>query len=125
MIRDQLIQHISVSRTPVTTPAAATAIGLTVSAESLAAVDLLLSLSPEVNAFADGWVASADTRERRILGALRAYAEAHPEKKIFRGAAALGHLAPEDQLTEQELKELLSQNSEFQLLANGMIKRGS
>lgn len=125
MKRDQLIQLISASPAPVTTIAAASAIGLSATAEALAAVDLLLTFSPEVNTFADGWLASTDTRERRILGALRAYVEEHPEKRIFRGAAALGHLPPEDQMTEQELKNLLSRTGEFQLLANAMIKRGS
>jgi hypothetical protein len=88
-------------------------------------LDLLLALSPEVSAFSDGWVASADTSDRRILGALRAYAQAHPERQIFRVAAALGHLSAQDQMTEQQLRELLSRTSEFQLLANAMIKRGS
>ena len=125
MKRAQLIQIISASRTPVTTTEVAEAIGLPTSAESLAAVDLLLTLSPEVNVFSNGWVASVDTRDRRILGALRAYAEAHPEKRIFRGVAALGHLPAEDQPTDQQLQELLTMTGEFQLLANAMIKRGS
>jgi len=56
---------------------------------------------------------------------LRAYADAHPEKRIFRVAAALGNLPAEDQMTEQQLQELLSRTGEFQLLANAMIKRGS
>jgi hypothetical protein len=123
--RDQLIQHISASLTPVTTTAAATAIGLAPSAESLAAVDLLLALSPEVRALSEGWVAAQDTPDRRVLSALRAYAEAHPEKRVFRGAAALGHLPAEDQMTDQQLRELLSRTGEFQLLANAMIKRGA
>ena len=125
MRRDQLIQQIAASGSPVTTTAAATAIGLIPSAETFAAVDLLLALSPEVNALSDAWVASVDTPDRRILGALRAYVESHPNKRIFRGAAALGHLPAEDQMTEQQLRELLSRTAEFQLLANAMIKRGS
>ncbi len=125
MKRELLIKYISASRTPVTTVAAASAIGLAGSAELLAAVDLLLKFSPEVTPLSEGWVASAETRERRVLGALRAYAEAHPDKRIFRGTAALGHLPTEDQMTEQELRELLSRTDEFKLLANGMIKRGS
>lgn len=125
MIRDQLIQSIAGSQAPATTAAVAASCGLLGSAESLAGVDLLLTLSPEVSAFSDAWVASVDTRERRILNALRAYAEAHPDKRIFRAAAALGHLPAEDQMTEQQLQCLLSRTDEFQLLANAMIKRGS
>jgi len=122
--RDLLIQFLAASMAPVPTTVAATTVGLAPSPEALAAVDVLLLLSPEVTATSDGWVTSADTRDRRIPAALRAYAEAHPDKHIFRGAAALGHLPAEDQMTEQQLRELLSSTGEFQLLANGMIKRG-
>lgn len=125
MIRDQLVRLIAASATPVTTATAAASAGLPISAENLAAVDLLLTLSPEVRGVSDGWVISVDTRDRRILNALRSYAEAHPEKKIFRVAAALAHLPPEDQMTEEQLRELVSQTGEFQFLANAMIKRGS
>ena len=125
MKHDQLIQLVASSTSPVTTVAATMAIGLKPSAETFAAVDLLLKLSPEVSAFADGWTASVNTRSRRILTALRAYAEAHTEKRIFRGTAALGHLPAVDQLTEEELRDLLSKTGEFELLANAMIKRGS
>ena len=124
-IRDQLIQHIAASPSPVRTTDAALAVGLPPSPETYAALDLLLALSPEVSAFSGGWVACVDTSDRRILGALRIDAQAHPEEKIFPGAAALGHLPAQDQMTEQELRELLSRTSEFQLLANAMIKRGS
>jgi hypothetical protein len=125
MIRERLIQHIAASQSPVNTAAVAASIGLTASAETLAAIDMMLALSPEVNALPEGWMASVDTRERRILDALREYAAAHPEKRIFRGAAALGRLKPEDQMTEPELRKLLSRTDEFKLLANAMIKRGS
>ena len=124
MKRDQLLQYIGANASPVTTISVATALGLPASAETFAAVDVLLALSPEVNELSDGWVVSSDTHGRRILGALRAYADAHPDKRIFRGAAALGHLPPADQMTEQQLRELLSRTGEFQLLANAMIKRG-
>lgn len=125
MIRQQLIQSVAASETPATTAAVAAVAGLPASAEALAAVDLLLTLSPEVSTFSDGWVVSVDTRDRRILNALRAYAEAHPDKRIFRVAAALGHLPAEDQMTEPQLQDLLSRTGEFQLLANAMIKRRS
>ena len=102
---------------------AAAVLGLPGNPETLAAVDVLLDLSPEVHVLMGGWSISADTRDRRILGALRAYADAHPEKRIFRGAVALGHLPLEDQMTEEQLKELLSRTGEYQVLANAMIKR--
>lgn len=125
MRRDDLIQHISSSPAPVSTAAAAGTIGLPSSAEVLAAVDILLTLSPEVNSRSDGWAVSADTRERRVLAALRDYASSHPERRIFRGSAALGHLPTGDQMTEEQLRALLSKSGEFRLLANGMVRRGS
>ena len=123
MVRDQLIQAVVLSKAPVTTVALAALTGRPASAEAFAAVDLLLMLSPEVSAFSDGWVASVDTRDHRILSALRSYAETHPNKRIFRVSAALEHLPPENQVTEQQLQDLLSRTGEFQLLPNAMIKR--
>jgi hypothetical protein len=123
MRRDQLLQHIGASSRPVTTSDATRAVGLPATPETYAAVDILLELSAEVTELPEGWTVSADTRERRILGGLRAYVEAHPSKRIFRSSAALGHLPPEDQMTEDQLRDLLASTGEFQLLANAMIKR--
>ncbi len=125
MRRDRLIQHIGASAIPVATSDATAALGLPASPEANAAVDVLLELSPDVNTVSGGWVVSADTRERRILRALRAYVESHLHRQIFRAAAALGHLSAEDQMTEQQLRDLLSRTGEFRLLANAMIKRES
>ena len=125
MKRDELIRHIGTSSAPVSTVGAGAAVGLAASPETHAAIDVLLDLSPEVHAMTGGWTVSADTRDRRVLAALRTYVEAHPDKRVFRGAAALGHLAPGDQPTEQELRTLLAASGEFKLLANAMIKRES
>ncbi len=124
MRRDQLIQHIGASAMPVATSEATAALGLPASPEANAAVDVLLELSPDVYPASGGWLVSTNTRERRVLRALHAYVEAH-DRRIFRAAAALGHLSPKDQMTEQQLRELLSRTGEFRLLANAMIKRES
>jgi hypothetical protein len=90
MMRQRLIQHIAASATPVSTPGLAAALGLTTAAESLAAVDLLLSLSPEVKSSAAGeWIAAVARGERRVLGVLRAYAGAHPGKHLVATTANL------------------------------------
>ena len=125
MRRDLLLQHIGASPTPVATSDATAALGIPANPEANAAVDVLLELSPDVSTVSGGWVAAADTRERRILGALRAFAEAHPHRRIFRAAAALGDLPAGDQMTEPLLRDLLSRTGEFRLLANAMIKRES
>lgn len=125
MIRDNLLQKVAVSRDPVSTAALAASTGLDFSSETLAAVDVLLALSLEVNQYLDGWVMSVDTRDRRILNALHDHVTSYPEKKIFRVVAALGNLSAEDQMTEQQLQALLSRTGEFELLPNAMIKRGS
>ncbi len=124
MTRDRLIQLIGASPMPVATSDATAALGLPASPEANAAVDVLLELSPDVYPASGGWKLSTDTRERRVLGALRAYVESH-DRRIFRAAAALGHLSAEDQMTEQQLRDLLSTTGEFRLLANAMIKRES
>lgn len=124
MRRDQLIQHIGASAMPVATSEATATLGLPASAEANAAVDVLLELSPDVSTVSGGWVVSADTRDRRVLSALRAYVESY-HRRIFRAAAALGHLPAEDQMTEQQLRNLLARTGEFRLLANAMIKRES
>ncbi len=125
MRREQLLRYISASTVPVATSDATAALGLSASPEASAAVDVLLELSPDVNPVPGGWMVSADTRERRVLGALHAYVEAHPQRRIFRAAAALSQLQSEDQMTEQELRDLLSRTGEFRLLVNAMIKRES
>ena len=68
---------------------------------------------------------NADTPARRLLTALRSYAETHPKKRFFRLNQAVGHLPPEDQLTEPQLRDLLEGSSEFKLLRNAMIQRVS
>jgi len=125
MRRDALIQHIGASATPVQTCDLPPVLHLPHTTEVQAAVEILLTLSPEVSALQDGWVISADSRERKVIGALRAYAEAHPGKRIFRASAALGDLPPEDQMTDEQLKTTLARTGEFQLLPNAMIKRES
>ncbi len=110
---------------PVATTDATALLGLSPSPEANAAVDVLLELSPGVNSISGGWEVSADTREGRVLRALRTYVETHPHRRIFRAAAALGHLPAEDQMIEQQLRDLLSRTVEFRLLANAMIKRES
>lgn len=125
MIRETLLQKVAVSRDPVSTAALASSAGLDSSPETLAAVDVLLAFSPEVNQYLDGWVMSVDTRDRRILNALHDHVAAYPDKKIFRVAAALGNMSAEDQMTEQQLQALLCRTGEFELLPNAMIKRGS
>ena len=123
MMRQQLIQYIAASRTPVGTATLAAALDLPSGPESLGAMDLLLSLSPEVKPLSGGWIAAVDTRERRVLAALRSYAAAHPDKRIFRASAALGELGAADQMTEEQLRGLLADTHEFDLLGNAMIKR--
>ena len=123
MKRDDLIRTIALAGEPMGTPAAAAAAGIPPTTEALAAADIILRFSPEVGESSGRWTTSVDTRERRVLDALRAFAEAHPSKRIFRGPAAFAALRPGDHMTESDLRDFLTTTGEFVLLANSMIKR--
>ena len=123
MIHDQLLRRLSAAHAPVTTSELASALGFPVDAEHNAIVEVFAILAPEVERQGLGWVASTNTKARRVLSALHAFVNAHPDKRIFRVSAAIGHLVAQDQPTESELDVLLKGSSDFQLLPNAMIKR--
>ena len=125
MIHDQLLRCLADRSSSMSTVELAQALQLPADAEGHARVEILAELSPAVRRQAAGWVLSADTPARRVLGALRSYADANPAKRIFRLSAALRDLPPKDQPTEDQLQELLGDSADFKLLPNAMIKRVS
>jgi hypothetical protein len=125
MMHKVLLRRLADSSSPVSTPALTSALGLNADSDSHARVEILAQLSPSIRWQGSGWVLSTDTPARRVLAALRSYSSANSSKRIFRLSAALGALPPQEQPTEEQLRELLSDSSEFKLLPNAMIKRVS
>ena len=125
MIHDQLLRCLADRSGPTSTVELAQALSLPTDAEGHARVEILADLSPAIRRQGADWVLSADTPARRVLSALRSYADANPTKRIFRLSAALSDLPPQDQPTEEQLRELLGGSSDFKLLPNAMIKRVS
>ena len=125
MIHDEIMNRLSGADAPVSTPELASALGLSADAETHALIEIEAVLSTNIRRHGTGWVLSVDTPTRRVLAALRSYATAHPGKRLFRLAAALGELPPQDQPTEEAIRQLLDGSPEFKLLPNAMIKRVS
>lgn len=123
MIHDQLLRCLAERSGPTSTTELAQALALPSDAEGHAHVEIIAELSPMVHRQGAGWILSADTPARRVLAALRSYADGNPTKRIFRLSAALSDLPPQDQPTEDQLQDILGSSSEFKLLPNAMIKR--
>lgn len=125
MSHEQLLAQLADATGPLTARDVATASGVPPTAEALATIELVAQLASEVRQQGNGWVLRADTPARRILAALRTYADANPTRSVFRAAAALGSLPIHEQPTEEQLRQLLATSAEFKLLPNAMIKRVS
>lgn len=124
MTHQHWLTHLSDATGPLTAQDVATAAG-TPSPEAIASFELIAMLAPELRQQGQGWVLRADTPSRRILSAIRSYADANPTRTVFRAAAALADLPPHEQPTEEQLRELLQGSADFKLLPNAMIKRVS
>lgn len=125
MIHELLLRSLADRSGPTTTVELAQALALSADAEAHAHVEILAQLSPAFRRLGSGWILSADTPARRVLAAIRTYADANPTKRIFRLSQALSDLPPQDQPTEDQLLQILGGSSDFKLLPNAMIKRVS
>jgi len=123
VIRDKLLSTLRGYPQGLPSTALAEQVDVICRAESVAAIEAILLLSPEVRRDGGRWKLSAESRTMRILSAIDAYADASG-RRIFRAASALANLPPSEHPTEAELATVIaSSGGRYEFMPNGMIKR--
>ena len=119
---DRIRQALDRTATGLSTLHLAEVLGDADSPESLAAVELLCVLSPDLR-FMDGtWHTTRAGKAAAVLAALENYAIA-TGKRIFRSVSAMEGLRADSLPTEEELARIVESSGErFEVLPNQMIK---
>ena len=125
MIRDKLLDRLSLAQGTETTKSLTESCCDAVTPESLAAVELLCRFTTEVSPMEGGWSVGKKNKTGKVLAMIENYSIT-TGKKIFRLTAALQELPPHEHPTQDEIEKVIDlSNGKFKLLPNAMIKRNS
>lgn len=122
MIRDSMLSKLN-EASGSTLVGMASDLGSTPSAESIAALEIVLFYCSDVHSQDGKWSVAKTGRTAAILAAIDNFATS-TGRKIFRVSSALQSIPPHEQPTETELQSALEMShGRYELLPNAMIKK--
>lgn len=121
-MHDRVLEFLDEAPQGLTTRALTDRMGLDPSPENQAAVRIAVLMMREIREEDGRWRTVKPGKRGLVLAALENYASA-TGKRIFRVSSALSGLPAEEQPTESEIVETISDtHGRFQMLPNAMIK---
>jgi hypothetical protein len=124
MLRDDCLKILGQTPEGLSLQSLGTQLGSRKDPDFMAAIEILLTLSPETRKDNDNkWRLIGKSRSSELLAAIESYADI-TGKKIFRVSSALAALPPHEHPTEDELRQALeSSHGRYELRPNAMIRR--